>query len=291
METPRPQIGHPVAVMSRNALPALLCLALAAALLLPLGCRKTATSGTTEPAPAAEPDPELDPKWPTIRLNGELMSVRSSDGDSFKFKSGPHSGKGVRLQGYNTLETYGPVHRWGDWTGLELYRIAKAGWKLGASETWDCTTDGSQDHYGRLLVNCPGAALKFVSEGHAVVFGMDSPPAKGLLEAQVRAMKQRVGIWEKGTPSQVVTSLHSADEDGGGKLVYNRVVDTRTGMSKQVEHKATYSTCQEVCMGTGPNESCLTYVPFVIRYRNKPDCLVVRPPKGQTTDEAEAATE
>lgn len=276
--------------MTRPELSTALSLALAAALLLPLGCRKAATtSGTTEPEPAPAAaevvDPELDPKWPTIRLNGELMSVRWSDGDSFKFKSGPHAGKGVRLQGYNTLETYGPVHRWGDWTAAELYVIAKSGWKLGASESWSCTTTGDQDHYGRLLVDCPDAALKFVSEGHAVVFGMETAPGSDLLEAQVGAMKGGKGIWEKGTPGQVITSLHSADEGDGGKLVYNRVVDTRTGMSSEAEHKATYSTCEEVCMGDGEDESCMTYVPFAIRYRNKPECIDLKGPKGEPAPE------
>ncbi len=282
--------------MPRIDLPPILSLALGAALLLPLGCRKASTtSGTTpEPeaaTPAPAPDPELDPKWPTVRLNGELMSVRWSDGDSFKFKSGPHDGHGVRLQGYNTLESYGPVHRWGDWTAAELYVIAKAGWKLGASETWDCTTTGDQDHYGRLLVDCPAAALKFVSEGQAVAFGMDAAPAPDLLEAQIHAMKQRKGIWEKGTPGEVITSLHSSDEDGGGKLVYNRVVDTRTGMSREAEHKATYATCQEVCMGTGADESCMTYVPFVIRYKNKPECLSVKGSKAEHAAEGKSAEE
>ena len=33
--------------------------------------------------------------------------MRWSDGDSFKFTAGPHKGKGTRLLGYNTLESYG----------------------------------------------------------------------------------------------------------------------------------------------------------------------------------------
>lgn len=263
------------------------CVALAAALLVPLGCKKKepATSAESEPTPAAEPAEELDPKWPTISLNGELMSVRWSDGDSFKFKSGPWEGKGVRLQGYNTLESYGPVHRWGDWTRLELYRIAKSSWKLGASKTWDCTTNEEQDHYGRLLVNCPGAAEHMVREGHGHVFVMEGEAPRGLLEAQVAAIKEGKGIWAKGAPMEVITSLHSADEDGGAKVTYNRVVDTRTGVTRKAEHKETYSTCQEVCMGPEGADSCMTYVPFVVRYRNKPECIDLSRSKDKAKEE------
>ena len=285
----------------QNAPLLMLSLALAAALLLPGGCRKdAATSGTAaEPVEAAPEEPALDPKWPTIRLNGELMSVRWSDGDSFKFKSGPHAGRGVRLQGYNTLESYGPVHRWGAWTRLELYTIAKSSWKLGASETWDCTTTGEADHYGRLLVNCPGAAETLVREGHGVVFSMDGDAPKALLAVQVAAMKARKGIWAKGTPQEVISSLHSADEGDGTRPTYNRVMDTRTGAAEEAVHTDTYVTCQEVCRGDGDAMSCMTYVPFEIRYRNKPECIDLkrakdagdpkeadeaaepRPPKGQ----------
>ena len=267
--------------------PTVLVAALVGALLVPVGCKKQSdTSGTAEPepTPAAEPAPELDPKWPTIRLNGELMSVRWSDGDSFKFKSGPHSGRGVRLQGYNTLESYGPVHRWGDWTAAELYAIAKSSWRLGASQTWDCTTTGEADGYGRLLVNCPGAAEHLIAEGHAMAFEMEGSAPQGLLRAQVTAMKGGKGIWAKGAPGSLVTSLHSADERGEPAPTYNRVVDTRTGLSREAGHKETYTTCQEVCVGEGGDASCMVYVPFSIRYRNKPDCLrsnIKDTPKGE----------
>ena len=240
-------------------------------------CKKDGSvdSGTAEPQVVDAEEAGLDPKWPTIRLNGELMSVRWSDGDSFKFKSGPYEGRGVRLMGYNTLESYGPVHRWGEWTAVELYRIAKSSWRLGASATWDCTTDGSADGYGRVLVSCPAAAEHIISEGHATVFAIDEEPSKELLAAQRRAMKKRVGIWAKGTPLEIITSLHSADEDGDKTVTYNRVVDTRTGEARQAEHKSTYETCQEVCL-SGKEGSCMVYVPFSNRYKNKAECLVVR---------------
>ena len=259
-----------------------LLVSMALLLVLAPACKKK--DGGDDSGSAVAPDvvdkeaAGLDPKWPTISLNGELMSVRWSDGDSFKFKSGPHEGKGVRLMGYNTLESYGPVHRWGDWSAVELYFIAKSSWRLGASKSWNCTTDGSADGYGRLLVNCPDAAEYIISEGHGTVFGIDEEPSKALLQAQKVAIKKGVGMWEKGAPREMITSLHSADEDGEKKVTYNRVVDTRTGMSRQAEHKQTYATCEEVCMG-GDEGSCMVYVPFSNRYKNKAECLIVREKK------------
>jgi micrococcal nuclease len=220
-------------------------------------------------------DEPLDDRWPTISLNGVATSVRWSDGDSFKFKSGVYAGKGVRLVGYNTLESYGPVHRWGTWTAVELYRIAKSSWKLGASQSWECTTDGDQDHYGRVLVDCPGAALHLVGEGHAFVFSLGDAPPPELLEAQRAAMKEGRGIWAKGSPREVISSLHSADEGGSDGKTYNRIVDTETGIAREAEHADTYSVCQEVCLG-GDSGSCMTYVPFATRYKNKSECLIVK---------------
>ena len=254
---------------------------LLALLLLPLSlplsaCKKEAPSTDSGAAGAAADDSTLDPKWPTIRLNGELMSVRWSDGDSFKFKSGKYEGKGVRLVGYNTLESYGPVHRWGDWSAVELYRIAKSSWKLGASSTWSCTTNEDMDHYGRVLVDCPDAALHLVSEGHAFVFALNTTPDDSLMRAQRTAMKKKVGIWAKGAPRKVLSSLHSANEGGEGlSETYNRVVDTTTGEAKEAPHKSTYDTCQEVCLG-GDTGSCMVYVPFENRYKNKAECLYVK---------------
>ena len=58
-----------------------------------------------------------------IILNGEKTAVYFNDGDTFKVLSGPLKGKRSRLYGYNTLEAYGPVHRWGSFSKKELQRI------------------------------------------------------------------------------------------------------------------------------------------------------------------------
>src|ERR1043165_7371625 len=76
-----------------------------------------------------------------IVLNGEKTHVTWSDGDSFKARDGKFKGSGTRLQGYNALEAYGPVHRWGEWTTQELFELAEDSAAHAAMKTWECTTD------------------------------------------------------------------------------------------------------------------------------------------------------
>jgi GNAT superfamily N-acetyltransferase len=183
----------------------------------------------------------------------------------------------VRLQRFNTLESYGPVHRWGDWTPLELFDIAKTSKYVADDEDWVCTTDGSRDGYGRVLVDCPGAAEHLVREGHAHVFAMDTAADPKLLKIQKEAQEKGVGMWAKGVPSMIFTSLHSAAEDYAKEkgFAYNRMVSSKTGASTLMEHDDEYGTCEEICSGTKEDLVCMTYVPFEIRYRGKPDCLRV----------------
>jgi endonuclease YncB( thermonuclease family) len=215
--------------------------------------------------------PDSFPEEVAINLDGTRTRVRWSDGDSFKFLDGPNKGSGVRLGRYNTLESYGPAHRWGDWTAKELFEIAKSSKYLAAQEVWDCTTAGDKDGYGRILVDCPGVALSLVAAGHAHIFYLEGEPPEDLIEAQRKAQKKKMGMWAKGVPEVLITSLHSAAEKESGEA-YNRRADTRTGMSTVREHTETYGTCEEVCE-EGETGSCMVYVPFKIRYRNKPDCL------------------
>jgi len=211
----------------------------------------------------------------TILLNGERTDVVWSDGDSFKIHSGEYQGSGTRLKGYNTLESYGPVHRWGEWTPKELYKIAKSSAAVAAAQEWHCTTDGKKDGYKRLLIDCPDLTVEMVKQGQGMAFAVSeekSPDA--VLAAQAEAMRERRGMWAKGTVKGVISSLHSVGEDGHeGPSAYNRLVDTRTGKAAQVEHHDTYQTCQEVCMQLDGDTSCMVYVPYHLRYRNKPACL------------------
>ena len=213
----------------------------------------------------------------SLVLNKEKTNVVWTDGDSFKIKSGEHQGRGTRLQGYNTLEAFGPVHSWGKWTPRELFELAKSSSKIAASQEWKCTTDGKLDGYGRLLIDCPEAAKELVRQGHAMAYAIEDLKADStLLQLQQDAQQRKVGMWAKGVVNGVITSVHSMGEDGEeaeGAESYNRVVDTRTGEALVRKHKDTYATCQTVCEKTGEDESCMVYVPFKRRYGGKPDCL------------------
>ena len=224
-----------------------------------------------------------------VVLNGERVEVRWSDGDSFKFFSGPYQGKGTRLQGYNTLESYGPVHRWGQWTAEELYALAKSSSKVAASREWTCTTDGKEDHYHRILVDCPDLAAEMARQGHGMAYAVEGSKASpAVLAAQAEAMQAKRGMWAKGTTNGVITSLHAVGEDGPRDTrAYNRIVDTRTGEALKREHHDRYETCQEVCIETDGTSSCMVYVPFENRYRNKAECLRKKKPVPQDDDDSD----
>jgi micrococcal nuclease len=211
----------------------------------------------------------------TLVVNGEVVEVRWSDGDSFKFKSGRYEGRGTRLVGYNTLEAYGPVHRWGTWTSLELYALAASSSQVAAQKQWTCSTDGKVDGYGRVLVDCPELADEMIRRGFALAYAVEGNAPDTLLKAQQEAMERGRGMWAKGVVKGVITSLHSVGEEGDDDEAgaYNRVVDTRTGSATKRAHHNTYESCQEVCETTDGDSSCMVYVPFKHRYQKKPDCL------------------
>ncbi len=208
-------------------------------------------------------------------INGERTEVRWSDGDSFTFLSGPYAGMGTRLRGYNTLESYGPVHRWGSWTREELYTLTKGDAAICASKAWECTTAGEPDAYKRVLVDCPKLALEMARRGRGLAYAVEGQPDLLVLDAMHQAQRAKRGIWEKGVPAGLITSLHSFAENKGSQYTTssNRVLDTRTGQAPLHKHTDTYETCQEVCVATGGPFSCMVYVPFEQRYKNRPACL------------------
>ncbi|MBE2251628.1 MAG: thermonuclease family protein [Myxococcus sp.] len=210
-----------------------------------------------------------------VLINGEQVEVKWSDGDSFKFKSGKYEGRGTRLVGFNTLEAYGPVHRWGTWTPQELFALAESSSQVAGDTVWTCTTDGKVDGYGRVLVDCPDLAEEMIRQGQALAYAVEGTSPERLLAAQREAMAAGRGMWARGVVKGVITSLHSAGEDGGDDEAgaYNRVVDTRTGSATKRAHQKKYATCEEVCETTDGDVSCMVYVPFKHRYKNKPDCL------------------
>lgn len=241
---------------------ALLCL-------LAAGC----TTVVTRPGGRRDPKADEHGAGGFIVLNGERTSVYWSDGDSFTFKSGQYAGQGTRMVGYNTLEAYGPVHRWGGWSREELFDIAKQGARLAASRAWECTTDGDEDSYHRVLVDCPKLAREMAMQGQGLAYAVNGVPPILVLDAMHQAQRARRGMWAKGVPKGVITSLHSmAENDGRYEKSANRVVDTRTGEAPLRKHTDVYETCQEVCLGA--EGSCMVYVPFEQRYKDQPPCLV-----------------
>lgn len=204
-----------------------------------------------------------------VMIDGNYYDVNWSDGDSFRITEGRERGQRVRLLGYNTLESYGPVHKWGDWNEWELYRVAKDAKTVAIRETWECTSEGVKDHYQRLLVRCPKLISAMVSEGMGHLFEVEKTPDPTHVALQIEAIKAKRGMWAKGAPSAVMTSLHSMDEDPS-KPSYNRVVSTQTGIAKKHLHSDSYTSCQWVCL----EGSCLLYVPYQKRYGDdRPECL------------------
>lgn len=183
-----------------------------------------------------------------VILNGKPVPVHFNDGDSFRVLAGEFKDAKARLSGYNTLESYGPVHQWGSWDAHELYVIAKMATYHGRDGVWECETDGDTDTYGRILVWCPKLAEEQIRNGYAHVMSIDDNPGKPeLIEAQREAIANRRGIWSHGVPDFILTSLHSDEEDVENKGTYNRLVSTADGHSVKWKHDAHYDECARVC--------------------------------------------
>jgi endonuclease YncB( thermonuclease family) len=215
-----------------------------------------------------------EPTRARILLGGEWAEVRWTDGDTFRVLDGPRAGRTTRLQGVNALESFGPVHRIGSAGGPELHALAKKSAAVAAAASVRCEVVGREDAYRRLLVSCPEVAEALVRSGHGMVFAVDEPPVPRLVQMQHDAQRARVGMWAGGAPPLVPTSLHSADEpDLGPRGAYDRIADTRTGMTEVRAHARVYRACEEVCLGDGPDRACMTYVPFARRFKDRPACL------------------
>jgi micrococcal nuclease len=206
---------------------------------------------------------------PQVLLDGVRLEVRWDDGDTFSWYDAAGEKQKARLNGFNTLESYGPVHRWGDWLGAELYALAKFSGEVAGSRVWNCTDTGSGGGYGRKLVDCPELRAHLLSQGYAHAFSIDGPAPDEDIENQATAIKKGRGMWEKGAPEGLLTSLHSADERDD-ESAYNRVCSLTTGLCDKVTHDETYAACQEVSM----QGSYMLYVPYKQRYgEGRADCL------------------
>lgn len=183
-----------------------------------------------------------------VLLNGELVQVTFNDGDSFRVLTGSLKGAKARLSGYNTLESYGPVHQWGTWTVKEMYVIAKMATLHARKGVWECEYGGEQDTYGRLLIWCPGLAEDLIRRGMAHVLTIDDNPGDAtLVAAQREAVEARRGMWSHGVPDFILTSTHSTEEDTTGRGTYNRLVSSDDGHTLTWKHNNRYSECDKVC--------------------------------------------
>lgn len=181
-----------------------------------------------------------------VYLNGKPAPVYFNDGDSFRVLGGEHIGTRARLAGFNTLETFGPVHQWGDWHAKELYTLSKAATLNAARGVWSCKSDFDTDTYGRTLWYCRDLAIDQIRRGLAHALSINFDPADpDFMAAQRQAMENKRGIWAHGTPAYVITSLHSVSE--GRNPAYNRLVSTRDGHSAKWAHNDNYTECQNVC--------------------------------------------
>lgn len=209
-----------------------------------------------------------------IEINGEKAQVYFNDGDTFRIITGKFAGKRSRLQGFNTLESYGAIQRWGTFTKDELLKNAHEATFNARRGGWHCTTDLSTDMYGRILSECMDLALDQIGKGFAHVMTIDKTPGNSVMvAAQHKSIEEGNGMWAKGVPEYIVSSLHSMDEKPGQRSTYNRFVSTRDGHSVLDIHQRTYSDCDEVCVGPAvgmtdhaPVESCMVYVNFKNRF-------------------------
>lgn len=183
-----------------------------------------------------------------VFLNGIPTPVWFNDGDSFRISGGPMDGGKTRLAGFNTLESFGPVHQWGTWHPFELYVVSKMATYNARRGVWHCSSDLALDTYGRTLWECPDLIIDDVRKGLAHVMSVDDEPANiAFIRAQRRAIAERRGIWAHGVPDFILTSAHSADEDPTRDHSYNRLVSTIDGHSEPWEHDEVYDECETLC--------------------------------------------
>jgi endonuclease YncB( thermonuclease family) len=204
-----------------------------------------------------------------IVLRGKAIPVLWNDGDTFILLAGPFKGKTARLVGYNTLESYGPVHRWGEWTPEALHHLAYSARDQAAAGRWACSKQPKKDTYGRLLMDCPEARIALLRQGLAHLFAYKSEPQEADLEAQRAAREARLGMWERGRPEQIVTNV-SADENG---RVFLHIASTRSGKTERRYQRHDYKICDEICEGPAVSGSCMLFIPYSLRYDQRPDCI------------------
>lgn len=214
----------------------------------------------------------------SLILDGKKVQVIWPDGDTFRLILPLGRGPAARLKGYNTLENYGPVHRWGKWTAEELHNVGNRATAVARSKAWPCFLQEGGGGYGRLLASCPTLAAALISQGLAHVFSMTDQGDPQLLKLQQKAIRQKRGIWAKGVPEYIVTSVHGASLYR--RHAYHRLISVKTGGSLMYRHADSFNNCEWICM----KGSCMRYVDYRYRYgANKASCLRTSTPTRTST--------
>ncbi len=223
--------------------------------------------------PRASDGPLPDGLHATLELNDTTRSVIWTDGDTFVFADGPRRGGKARLRGVNTLETYGPVHRWGTWDPRDLLELARGSADVAARSARSCRATGEKDKYDRLLVDCLDARRELLRTGHGHLYPFDREADPDEVAIQREAQRSKVGMWANGVPEAIVTKVDAASAENGWSAA-NWVVSTADGKSRREGHREEHQVCDEVCVGRlKSSRSCLVWVPYELRYTGRPACL------------------
>ena len=175
------------------------------------------------------PKPAAQETNGTVVLDGTSTHVKWDDGDTFLV---PTTGLKARLHGYNTLESYGAVHRFGPGEDA-LFALAEKATALARSKPWVCSIQAGSGGYGRSRVDCPDLRKALLEAGLAHVFVVSGTAPPPDLAAQSVGMEARVGMWSEGVPRGIITSIHSMDEKEGQASTYNRILDPMTGLASK----------------------------------------------------------
>ncbi|MCP4808629.1 MAG: nuclease [Proteobacteria bacterium] len=223
-----------------------------------------APAAVVESAPTSvSPTPTAE--YPsTLFLDGVEVLASWDDGDTFASPRDGEKPLRARLSGFNTLESYGPVHSWGTWRPDELYVLSKKAGEVAGAGKWTCEVLAGGGGYGRERVDCPDLRRELLSRGLAHLFVFDGEADPDDMAAQALAIESKLGMWEKGAPMWLVTSLHSLDEREDQVQTYNRVAHTGDGHVEKRMHVDIYTSCSEVCPEAV--DSCMIYVPYEVRY-------------------------
>jgi endonuclease YncB( thermonuclease family) len=217
------------------------------------------TASTLSPSVAALDQPIGEPV-DVINLDGREVHVRWADGDSLTVESGALADQGARIAEFNTLESYQAVQRWGEWSFEALADVNDRATSLARSSVWNCTSTDAGGGYGRALIECPALRDAMLDHGLAHLFTIGSSFDSETLARQARAQQEGRGIWARGVPDGIVTSVSSTAD--GHDRTFDRVVSTASGQANRRFHERTYDLCQDVChLG-----SCMRYLPFERRF-------------------------